>query len=183
MSEQITDGGEDFAEVEVVESKTLDAPETISSSVIKFENDTIRGAFESFVRNYKGNIESYLNMVLSNDGVPVDAFISTEGDSITVYQQAPNKGIVLAMVGDALNLGAYLDVEDEGLYGIVENGSIFLYYKQPKGTPDVKLGQFKTLSDAVKDWKSESVTKRVDEVKEYLVKQKSARENGVKKLD
>lgn len=187
MGKEVSINGETFVDAEVVETVVAGPVEaqsdTIGTSVIKFENETVRTAFENFVRNYKGNVEQYLNMVLGNDGVPVDAFISTTGETITVYQQAPDKGLVLAMGASGLILGAYLDVPNGELYGIVESGAIFLYLKEPKGSPDVKLGQFKTLTDAAKDWTSEAVTNRIKEVKDYLEKQKSARENGVKKLD
>jgi len=153
------------------------------SENIQFENETVRGAFETFVKNYKEPICQFLNTFLKTEGYPVDSFISVTDDTITIYQTAPDKGEVLFREegSTTLTLGGYLSIPVGSTYATIESGSLWLFLKEAEGEPDIKVGQFKNLNDAVKDWDSDSVKDALKQVREFQEKLKSGRTKGDKK--
>lgn len=163
---------------------TITEPKTVTSLNLTFENNIVREAFETFVKNYKEPICQFLNTFLKTEGVPVDAFIDVTDNTIKVFQLAPDKGEVLYENTDkVVVLGAYTDVKKDQKYAVLENGALWLFLKESEGEPDMKIGQFKNLTDAVKDWNSTSVEDTVKQVREYQDKLKSGRKKSDKKID
>lgn len=179
-TDNITDNAAEIVAMTITKSDD----KTIGSANLRFENSTVRMAFETFVKNYKEPVCQFLNTFLKTEGVSSDAFIDVTDDTITVYQLAPDKGEVLLESPSGVTLGKYTSVETGSKYAVLEGGALWLFLKEGEGEPDIKVGQFKSLSDASKDWNSTSVEDTIKQVREYQTKLKeNGRKKGDKKVD
>lgn len=128
--------------------------------VIKVQTDEAQKALVTFFNNYKVNIGQFLNELIKANGTPVDAEVKVTEDTIEVFQLAPDKGFVLGEVDDSeipVQVMAYKNLAVNKRYLVQENDRIILYWKRGEGTPDVRLGQFKTISDSISAFNSEGV--------------------------
>jgi hypothetical protein len=142
------------------------------------ENDKIAEAFKAFVMNYRTNISDFMNQLVNNDGSPCDSDIIDEKGVITVYHIAPDKGFVLGEVEGEVpfQVMQYSTLADEKRYILPEKDRLSLMLKQPSGTVDIRLGAFKSLSDAATAWNSEPVKAKLAEAEQYKKsKQKEAK--------
>jgi hypothetical protein len=148
---------------------------------IKVENEKIAEAFKAFIMNYRTNISDFMNQLVNNDGSPCDSDIVDEKGTIVVYHIAPDKGFVLGEVAEGktpFQVMQYTDLADEKRYILPEKDRLSLLLKQPTGAVDIRLGAFKSLSDAATAWNSEPVKAKLAEAEQY----KKAKEKDVKRL-
>lgn len=158
---------------------------------ITTETDAAQNAFVQFISNYKETIINYMNTIMGNDGTPVDAGIDVQDGNITLYQLAPDKGFVLGeqpqeSMGDLpIQVKRYKDVMEGDRYIMQEQDRLVLHLKTEEGKPDAKLGVFKTLTDAVTEFNSESVKgviKNYHDKEEAIAKREQKQEAKMKKL-
>lgn len=156
---------------------------------INAETDKAKHALVQFLDNYKETIVTYINTIIGNDGTPVDAGITVDGDdNVTIYQLAPDKGYVLGEEKQGelpMQLKQYKNVETGDRYIVPEQDRIVLHIKTEQGKPDVKLGVFKTLSDAVTEFNSDSVKeviKNYNDRENAIAKREAKQEAKMKKL-
>jgi hypothetical protein len=149
---------------------------------IKAETQDVADAAKLFLTTYKEQVVGFTNQVLQAQGAQVDAGLKVIDDTIVIYQMNPDKGFVLGEVkateGEAsIAVMKYPDLPDGQRYVTIEGDRIFLFLKEPQGTPDPKIGAFKTLNDAVTEFNSQSVK---DALKNYADK-KAAQEKTAKR--
>ncbi len=156
--------------------------------LINAETASTKEAFVNFLQNYKVQVAQYLNALIGNDGSPVDSSLVFNADgTITVYQLAPDKGFVLGAVDGEIPLQVmkYASLTEGQKYVIQEHDRQVLFVKEPKGSPDFKVGVFKTLSDAVTELNSDAVNKEVQNAKDRkaaLAKTAERTENRLRRL-
>lgn len=135
----------------------------------KAENETIKDAFVNFINNYKVNAADYMNQLVANDGSPCDSEIKIENGVLTVYHIAPDKGFVLGETGDEalpIQMMQYKNLESEKRYILPERDKLVLFYKNPEGEADLRLGAFKSLADVVLGFDSQPVKIELERVAE-----------------
>jgi len=154
----------------------------LNNFTIQVENDAVRDAFVNFIFNYKEHIVDYMNKLIGNDGSPIDSGITIEGNTVTIYHIAPDKGYVMAETPEGTELpvqiGKYTDLADGKRYIIQDRDRLTLYYKQPEGQVDFPLGSFKTLNDALKGFNTQPVFDKMAEVETI----KKAREKDLRRM-
>jgi len=135
--------------------------------IIKADTDAVKKSFISFVKSYKEAICDYLNLDLRDTGYLADSWITVENDELIAYQVAPEKGYVTGENQDKSH-GASpwviikWDKLPEGAKYIkhIKSG-LTMYIKSEHGIPDLKIGEFKSIDDAVVEINSESVKNAV----------------------
>lgn len=160
--------------------------------MIKFttnaETEQVKSAFLTFIESQKEAIGGFLTTIIKDTGANADAQLKIEGDEITLYQLAPDKGYVLAETGNPelpIQLGKYLEVPAGNKYVNQEKDLTVLYLRKPEGVADVKLGVFKSINDAVKEFNSESVKtvlKNLADREAAVEKQEAKTERRLEKL-
>ncbi len=148
---------------------------------INVESEVVKDAFQTFILNYKSNIADFINQIVGNEGNPVDSEVKLEGDTITVYHIAPDKGFVLGETPGAkepFQLTHYNDVAVDARYLLLENGKLSLFLKFPHGQVDMRLGAFKSIADAITGWDSEPVKAKLAEAEQW----KKAKEKELKRM-
>lgn len=131
---------------------------------IKCDTEAGRDAVAMFVKTYKEQMAEYVNLELRDKGQLVDSgFIIGEDGTLTLFQVAEDKGYVLAHMDEV----PYWEVkklqnvgDDEPFIRMTKNG-LTLFLKSEAGIPDLKVGEFKTIDDAVTEFSSESVAKAI----------------------
>ena len=145
--------------------------------VLKAETQEVADTVKMFLTTYKEQVVGFTNQVLSTQGQKVDAGLKVVDNTITVYQMNPDKGFVLGEV-DALpplELMDYQYLPEGQRYVTIEGDRVFLFIKEPQGTPDPKIGAFKTLNDAVIEFNSESVKTALKQYSEKKAAEEKAR--------
>lgn len=155
--------------------------------IIKAETQDVADTVKTFITTYKEQVVGFTNQVLTAQGKPVDAGLKVVDNTITVYAMNPDKGFVLGEVVqdmdntvDPIRLMNYTQLGDGLRYVTIEGDRIYLFLKEPQGTPDPKLGAFKTLNDAVVEFNSQSVK---DAMKAYAEKKAADEKNRKKDED
>lgn len=137
--------------------------------VIKVENKFVGDAVNLLFENYKEQFAVFLNNVLKNETGSADAFISKDDSGIiNVYQTAPDKGAVLGQVDGTVVLIQYSTLPDDSKYVVFDGQNLVLFLKQPAGIPDIKIGRFANINDAVSQIDSESVTTTIATIKSAI---------------
>lgn len=146
--------------------------------VIKVQTEDAEKALVAFFSNYKVNIGQFLNEMIRATGMPVDAEVKVQDGTVEVYQLSTDKGYVLGEVAEGaeppVQLMQYSQLAVNKRYLVQENDRLILYWKRAEGTPDVRLGQFKTISDSVIAFNSDGVKgamKQVENMEKADLKQ------------
>lgn len=130
---------------------------------IRVENDKIKYALTLFLDNYKDSVKQFINNVLRNEEGACDSeILKKEGDIYEVYEVAPDKGWVLGEYLGVLAMKPYNEVNLGGKYITSGPNGLDLFLKEPEGQPDLKVGRFISLNDAVKELNSESVQQAIE---------------------
>lgn len=157
--------------------------------IIKAETQEVANTLKLFITTYKEQVNDFTNRVLTSQGTPVDAGVVVEGDDLVIYQMNPNKGFVLGEITQTLPMDApvavmdYSTLADGKRYVTIEGDRIFLFIKEPQGTPDPKIGAFKTLNDAVKEFNSESVKTAIKNFSDKKAAEAKEAKRTEKRLD
>jgi hypothetical protein len=134
---------------------------TEKTSVLNVEAQTEKAgqAFKLFVNSQKENISDFINTIIAEDGTPSDAAIKVDDNGITLYQFAPDKGIVLAEQPEGstypVQVARYSELPEYSKYLMQDKEFLMLCVKTKDGKPDGKLGRFKSLNDAVLNFNTE----------------------------
>lgn len=130
---------------------------------INADSEAVRDALEMFLSTYKEQVCEYINLELRDKGQLVDSGMTKNGDVLTFHQVAEDKGFVLAETGGfpPVEIQKYTTVGEDELFIRSTKNGLTLFIKSESGIPDVKIGEFKTIDDAVTEFNSDSVTKAV----------------------
>jgi len=148
---------------------------------INAESEPVKAALTEFIKSYKEAICDYINLELRDKGNLADSYITVDKDVLTVYQVTPEKGYVLGEIDDISKweMIKWSVLEQDKLYIKNTKEGLTLYIKSEQGIPDVKIGQFKSLDDAVTQMESESVRTAILSARES----KKAQLKQIKKLE
>lgn len=123
------------------------------------ENEATAKAFIAFIAAYKEHICTAVNLELRDSGHLADSYITVEDTTINIWAVAPEKGWVLGEVDDISKweMIQWKYLEEDKLYIRQLKEGLTLFLKSEKGIPDVKIGQFISLDDAVTNVSSKNV--------------------------
>lgn len=155
--------------------------------VIKAEDQITADVLKSFFSAHKNPVSMYINQTLGMQGQPVDAGVSVdEVGNVTVSRFTTDKGYILGEV-DGVNVPSIALMDYNVLpvgkrYVNWETDRLYLYIKEEQGQPDVKVGAFQTLTDAVKQINSEAVNAAIKQLRDKQAAEEKAAEKTVKRL-
>ncbi len=151
---------------------------------IAVENEHVKMATELFLDNYKDAVVQFINNVLKNEVGASDAFVEKTSDGIKIYQTAPDKGFVLAKVGEEVQVTRYTSLSTDDKYVVFDGTKLALFLKTEAGKPDIKVGMFLNLNEVIQQFDSESVKLAIDTIKSgiknALIDQKKAEKKAKK---
>jgi hypothetical protein len=134
--------------------------------IIKVENDNVGMAVGLLFDNYRDNFATFINNVVKGETGSADAFVTKNADGIwEVYQTAPDKGFVLAKVGEGVQVSEYKTLGVDAKYVTYDGDKLALFVKTEAGVPDIKVGKFLNLNEVIVQFDSESVNLAIDTIK------------------